>query len=467
LIRNNARAALLVAVFALGGCAHYPVNDPLSQPVATSEYRFNDQPSGANTNELFVCLTFSGGGTRAAALSYGVLQKLRDTPITWKGSQKRLLDEIDCISSVSGGSFTAAYYGLFGERVFADFRRDFLETDVQGALLGRALAPTNWVRLASPTFSRIDLAAEYYGDALFEHKTFQALGAGGKRPFVIINATNMANGERFEFTQSDFTVLGSDLSSYPVARAVAASSAFPFLLSPLSLRNYPAPETTKLTRDIHNGLDDFYTDRRRYQWAFNRAGYVDVAKRPYVHLMDGGLADNIGLRPIEAAYRRSSGFIRKLINDGSIEKLLIIVVNARTEGTDTISGSESPPGLLTVASKTATVALDNYSFETIQLFKDLRDERARAQRDIAACQEKLNACPGAPRLPRLANDIDSYFVDIDFFALKDPARRDYFLNLPTSFKLSTDEVAKLIDVGGELLAADPEFRRFLDSIAKP
>ena len=111
------------------------MNPPLEP--GTPRYGFPDEAAGANTHSLFVCLTFSGGGTRAAALSYGVLEKLRDTQIEWKGQTKSLLDEVDCISSVSGGSFTAAYYGLFGDRIFQDFEPRFLKrfADLHGAAL--------------------------------------------------------------------------------------------------------------------------------------------------------------------------------------------------------------------------------------------------------------------------------------------------------------------------------------------
>jgi predicted acylesterase/phospholipase RssA len=232
---------LLAVCLVLAGCAHYVVNDPLPPVRTAPAYRFNEAEALRNTNSLFVCLVFSGGGTRAAALSYGVLEKLRDTRIVWKGVEKSLLDEVDCISSISGGSFTAAYYGLFRERIFTEFRPRFLDVNVEGALLRRVANPGNWFRLASPYFSRIDLAAEHYHEEIFEEKRFQALADDGRRPFVILNATNLANGERFEFTQEQFDFLVSDLGTYPVARAVAASSAFPFLLSPVSLKNYPHP----------------------------------------------------------------------------------------------------------------------------------------------------------------------------------------------------------------------------------
>jgi len=85
-----------------------------------------------------VILAFSGGGTRAAAFSYGVLETLRDIEVTnASGSKTRLLDEVDVITGVSGGSFTALAYGLYGERLFALFEKSFLKQDVQGALIRR------------------------------------------------------------------------------------------------------------------------------------------------------------------------------------------------------------------------------------------------------------------------------------------------------------------------------------------
>lgn len=447
----------------LPSCAHYVVNTEKTQSPVGPEYRFNPEVSGNNTNSLFICLEFSGGGTRAAALSYGVLEALHRTRITWKGVEKSLLEEVDCISSVSGGSFTAAYYGLFGDRLFSEFRPRFLENDVEWALIRKLLLPTNWIRLASPYFSRIDLAAEYYDEALFRQQTFAALAAGSRRPFIILNATNLANGERFDFTQEQFDFLASDLSTYPIARAVAASSAFPFLLSPISLKNYPHTNF-KLPADYAQGLEDYENNRRRYYWARNRAMYIDDKELPYVHLMDGGLADNIGLRPIESAYRRTSGFMRKLINNGEVEKFIVLVVNARTREDDSLSKEESPPSMKTVAYKTATVAMDHYSVETIEVMKELRDERVKAQKAIADCQKRLDQCPTAPRLPRMASTVDPYIIEVNFEAIRDLDRRRYFLRLPTNFSLEKEEIQALVDIGPQLLQQSPEFIEFMKSL---
>ncbi|WP_239795385.1 patatin-like phospholipase family protein [Candidatus Nitrotoga arctica] len=461
----RAMAALaLLLVLATSGCAHYPVNTPLATFQQDSGYRFVQDAVPPNTNSLFVCLVFSGGGTRAAAFSYGIMEKLRDTKIVWQGVTKSLLDEVDCISSVSGGSFTAAYYGLFGEQIFSDFRTHFLERNVQRELFGKALAPTNWLRLASPTFSRIDLAAELYDEVLFEGKTFKDLADLKKRPFVIINSTNLANGDGFQFTQAQFDFLGSDLATYPISRAVTASSAFPFLLSPLSLKNYASPENYVVPTDVKLGKEDFYVNRRRYQWALNQLAYLDKEARPYVHLMDGGLADNIGLRPLEDAFLRTSGFIRSLINEGEIDRLVFIVVNARTDDQGDFSRAESPPSLGTVAFKTATIALDNYSFETIEFMRDLAAARKQTQMVIAACQKMLDKCMGQ-RLPQLAKTIEPYVIEVNFEAISDPGRRNYFLGLPTRFSLSRNQVKDLVDIGPQLLDQSPDFKALLESLS--
>ncbi len=157
------RLSLLIAVILAlaAGCAHYPLNKQITQVDRDSGYRGRLMGTPGNSDELLLYLTFSGGGTRASALSYGVLETLRDSEVTIGGTTRRLLDEVDAISAVSGGSFTAGYYGLFGERIFQDFEGTFLKENVQGALATRTLLnPFNWMRLYSPYFDRSDLAAE-------------------------------------------------------------------------------------------------------------------------------------------------------------------------------------------------------------------------------------------------------------------------------------------------------------------
>jgi predicted acylesterase/phospholipase RssA len=445
-------------------CAHYRLNEQLARYDDKAGYRFDQFKADAgNTDSLFVCLAFSGGGTRAAAFSYGVLKKLAEVKIEWQGKQKNLLDEVDCISSVSGGSFTAAYYALFPDRIFKDFPEQFLYRNIQSELLSQLFNPLNLGRIMSPYFGRIDLAAELY-DTVFDKKTFGDLLASKRRPFVILNATNLALGERFEFTQEQFDVLGSDIASYPIARAVAASSAFPFLLSPVSLKNQPQPENYQTPLEYKNALQDFERNRRRYQWAKNQILYEDKQNHPFVHLMDGGLADNLGVRFISDSFRR--GTIRDLINNEAIQRLLIIIVNARTSPPEDFDKRETPPDLPVVAYKVATTSMDNYTFETVEMMKELRDSRLQTQRAVTDCQSILKkACPSAKPLDRLAGSLEPFVVDINFESLNEnPERQMYFLSLPTSFSLTRQQVDDLVNVGGELLEKSPDFQSFMRSL---
>ncbi len=164
---------LFIAAAVLTGCAHYQQNQPLATARVAGTYDFGRLNSPENSDETFVALTFSGGGTRAAALSYGVLAKLQDTGID--KNRKSLLDEVDVISTVSGGSFTGAYYALFGNKIFAEFKDKFLYRNMEGELLGKMFNPVNWWRLASPYFSRIDLAAEIYDESIFDRQTYGTL----------------------------------------------------------------------------------------------------------------------------------------------------------------------------------------------------------------------------------------------------------------------------------------------------
>lgn len=457
---------ILISAFILFiGCAHYIINDQSRNFDSQSGYRFDTLDSGpGNSDSLFVCLMFSGGGTRAAALSYGIMEALRDTVIRIDGREKHLLDEVDCISSVSGGSFTAAYYGLFRERLFEDFRVRFLECDIQGALTGRLFNPVNWVRLASPYFSRIDMAAELYDSDIFDAATFERLQSN-TRPFLILNATNLGADRRFEFTQEYFDALGSRLDLYQVSRAVAASSAFPYLLTPISLKNYPVAEGYTAPWWFENALTpkNWMTDR--YNAAKNLSVYADKENR-YIHLMDGGLSDNIGARAILDAFDR--GFIRTRINQGAIRQLVLIVVNARTQSEDQLSRKEKPPGFFTVAEKTATVAMDNYSYDSVTELREALYARVQTQKDEQACVALLSKyCPQAPKPIPFAADIDPYVIEINFEATSQISGEDprYYLDLPTSFKLSKEQVAKLIAIGPKLLQVAPQYQCLLKVLA--
>lgn len=178
--------------------------------------------------------------------------------------------------------------------------------------------------------------------------------------------------------------------------------------------------------------------------------------------MDGGLADNIGLRAIQDLYVR--GGIRKKINSGDIKRMIVIVVNAKNGHQETFDRDESPPGLASVVMKTATVSMDNYSFETVEAIKGLFGERAQAQMNIEGCQKKLDEhCKDGYALSPLAGgDMKLYVVDISFDNLPDGEEKTYLKELPTSFYLEKDQVDRLISAGRVLLRNHPEFKAFIE-----
>jgi predicted acylesterase/phospholipase RssA len=465
--RRSARATLatlaVTAVATIGACAHYPATAPLPAQKPPSRYAFEQIPAADVDDDLFVCLTFSGGGTRAAAFSYGVLLKLRDTPIVRPkdGRHESLLDEVDCISSVSGGSFTAAYYALFGARIFQDYRAAVLDRDIQGDLECKALNPFNWPRLLSPYFSRIDLATELYGDTIFKGKTYGDLLAAGHRPFIILNATDLVTGDGFEFTQDQFDLIGSDLGAFPVARAVAASSAFPFLLTPVSLTNLGQPPWYLPPLGLAHAARDYYVNRSRFTWARNQSTYLDKTATPYVHVMDGGLADNIGLRALLRQLQDPTGFVGRRYNLGKASRMIFIVVNSKSGGPDDYNRHESPPGLFDVAFKTATTGMDNFAFEVIELMRDRQRALEQAQQDLATCKQLARVeseCPTFVAKPEI--DV----VDVNLEAIADPERRARLLSIGTNFSLAAADVDSLIAAAAELLDKNPKFQALLGKL---
>src|SRR6266568_213081 len=419
---------LILPALLLAGCAHYPLNAPLTSASPETGYRFANLSHTNNSDSLFIVLAFSGGGTRAAALSYGVLEELAKTQIIWEGKRRRLLDEVDLISSVSAGSFTAAYYGLYGDRIFSDFESTFLKRNIQARLLASYFSPVNWFRLASPKFSRIDLAAEYYDRHLFGGHTFGDLRVQGRRPFLMINATDMSLGARFEFTQDQFDLLCSDLARFPLGRAVAASSAFPILLSPVTLRNY--------------------------------AGSCDSLEPGWIQ---SALADNLGLRgPLEAILAHDDAWrARQWFPMDQMRKVVLIVVNASVAPDYGAGRREKSPSLRRVAQAAGRVPISRYSFETVELFKESVE---KWQREINERRQTLSSAPavlgsGASKSP--PDELQFYPIEVDFNALPDEAERRFFESLPTSFHLPPATVDRLRAVAARMLRRSENYRKLL------
>jgi NTE family protein len=434
-------ALVLTVLAALGwdGCTTASLgNAPLAhwEPAHPSP----EGSPGPRSDELLLIVAFSGGGTRAAAFAYGILEELAATPVVLGGQSRRLLDEVDLISSVSGGSFTAAYYGLYGDRIFRDFETDFLRRPVERDLFLQLFRPRNWVRLASPYFNRSRVAAEYYDEHLFRDATFADLERQ-HGPEILINATDLSTGSRFAFNRFFFDPICSDLSRYHVAQAVTASSAVPVLLTPVTLENragacgYQAAPLPVASNTWSEAAVRLRSIER------SRASYLDRDRRRFIHLMDGGISDNLGLR----------GLYERVLVDGGIENTLratgnanvrdvaVISVNAQTEPAFHWDLQNVSPDLPAVLDAVTSVQINRYNFETVALLQTAFDQWTA-----------VLSSDGHP--------VRFHFISVSFGDLSDERELRYFNGLPTSFDLEPEAVDRLREVARRLLRQSPEFR---------
>jgi NTE family protein len=433
--------ALITALLLCAGCAHFPVNEPLEVPSPEHGYRFRNLSHEGNSDEIFVCLTFSGGGVRASSLAYGVLQLLRDTEIEVEGERRRLLDEVDVISSVSGGSFTAAYYAIYGDEIFETFERRFLHRNFQRQIVLSALNPLQWPRYLSRQFSLTDRTAEIYERGLFGGVTYGDL-ARGARPFIILNATDITQGQPFQFTQDQFDFLQSDLSSVPVARAVTASSAVPVAFAPLALRAYHHQEDFVLPNWVTEQLNFPDFPSRAWQQASQLHYYTDEERSQWVHLIDGGVTDNLGVTPLIHPARDEINdlSIGQMVDPERVRHGLFIMVNAATHPDTDWTMRSHPPGGIAILNKAIAGLMSN---TTVSASRALRHRAITARADNP--------------------DVSITLVEIGFANLP-VEEKSFYRNVATSLFLATETYERLIEVGARLLAESEEYQRFVASL---
>jgi NTE family protein len=261
---------------------------------------------------------------------------------------------------------------------------------------------------------------------------------------LAINSTDIGIGGVFTFLQPTFDWICSDLSKMKVAQAVTASSAVPGLFEPLLLQNFAGtcgfPEPPWIEEALANPL----LSRRRYHDARAASTYFDREQRPYVFLVDGGVADNLGVHRILSEVIEAGG-ATQLARDSGVElpeHIVYIIVNAQAEADHHWDSVRSVPSLTTILRLVSSTGIDRYNFETIEL---LRDSVVQWEAQLAKAGQTLHP----------------YVVEIAFDNLADAEEREYFNGIKTSFDLDDTTVDRLIDVGGRLLRESPDFKQFM------
>jgi NTE family protein len=431
-----------LCVFA-GGCAHWPATPRLEQAGAPG-YRLGEVTRPGQSDDLLVVLAISGGGTRAAALGYGVLEELRRTEVMVNGVKRRLLDEVDVISAVSGGTFPSTYYALRGEKAFEEFEAKVLSRNFESELAWRIFTPNNWFRLPSGTFGKSDLFAELYDETVFDHATFGDLKKANG-PFVIINGTDITTGARFSFTQDQFDAICGDLSQVPLARAVATSTALPPLLTPITFENRggtcgrKAPAWQAAAEAAAAGSE---TPGRALLRARALRSYENP-NRPYVHIFDGGLSENLGLAEVVRALEilKVSSDETELAAFRRAKKVVVIAVNALRFPVVNWDTSDAPPDTDIVTDQMWSIPVDRITLDGVEQVHD----------GLAVWQ---SAAP----------ERRAYFAQVTFENLKDPAERLYFKQVKTRLQLPKEQIDKVREVAGRLLREAPAFQRLLNDL---
>ena len=431
----------LMVIVAVSGCASYGVVENQQKlTAATPTLKQHQSLSGKERiNDITVILAFSGGGSRAAALSYGVLKQLDSTSLGKQG--RTLLDEVDNISAVSGGSITAAYYGLVGKNIFNGYLESFLYQDNERLIVRKASSLSH----LSSSKGRSESAIEYFDELLFNGSQIKQFSESGG-PNIIINSSDLGRGVRLSFTPEYFGLLCSDVKAFPVARAVVASSAVPLLFNPIVVQNYAG---------CSEGTPQWLLEAKKRLAKDDEMSLViekletltDKENRKYIHLVDGGITDNLGLRAIYETVELAGGAValQRQSQRQYPQTVLVISVDASTEPQPSMDTSLEEPGVTESITAITDIQIHRYNAATLKLF-----------------ESKLNEW--AMSVSTTTRKVTPHFVKLRLQDLTDQAEKEYFNNIPTSLSLTQEQADKLIKKAGELLTENKEFKEALKAL---
>ena len=465
------RYVLFVVTIALGlgACAtvhNLPLNAPtatplLATPVDTAKLLDDKQKTHGDTNGAILGLAFSGGGTRAAAFAYGVLDQLARTSSPDRNHRHDLLDHLGIISGVSGGSVMAAYYALKGRAALDDFRANFLTQDVM-ADLNTDINLINLRRAMNGGMNTDHRLRNWFNAHLFHGATFDVMLAR-PRPIVLINATNIYSRTPFLFVPQSFAAACSDITKYPLAAAVAASAAVPGGFAPIIIETFPGtchtplpvwvqkaaknPRASPLVQDFAKGLEEIHS-----------------GKVKYVKLFDGGLIDNYGLSGITIVRTAASTPYGPLqpAEAVNLRRLLFLVVDAGQGPTGNWSRTLAGPDGKQLISAVVSALVDANAHASYTAFQETmrtwRNSMVRWRCGLKSAE--VARLRGGKIGHWNCYDLKITVGHISFDDLG-AARAERLSKVPTTFSLPAATVDEVTRAGADALQANPEYRDFL------
>jgi len=452
------------AVEPTGYAAGYPsVNRPNQGRSGDSSAVDAPRDDAMAVDGVMVGVTFSGGGTRAAAYGYGVLKELEATQITAQGRTSSVFDHIDLMSGVSGGSVLAGYIGLTGRTGLADFQDRFLYANAEESLNTSVGVDT----LAAGFTGGVNGSSKlprWLDDRLFAGATMRDLEH--RRPaHVHIYASDLYNRHPFVFSRATFEAICSDFESYPVSHAVAASAAVPFIFSPIVLTSYSEQCKTQIPEWVDRAINNPQENEFLKSIARGFRRDRDPEQVRYIKLADGGLSDNIGVTGFIIEHSRQRTPYAPLTPQQAVRlsRALFVVVNGESAPTATWARTlEGPSGVDMVLASTdiAIHASVSANFEVFQrTFLDWREELVRWR--CALSQERVQQLRGT-----LAGwncrDVQFSLLQLSFDQLG-PERHKQLSEVPIRFRLPREQVDLVVQAGRDVLRQNKGFQRFLTS----
>jgi NTE family protein len=459
--------AILGVSAALCGCTVNIENAPINVPVnaaAVEPAPLPVAPGSRGDPTTAIGVAFSGGGTRAAAFSFGVLQELARTQTPADLAGAALIDDVDFVSGVSGGSITASYFGYAGDAALTDFREKFLVQDLQSTLHTDLWDPRNWLFAWAGGVNDRRGVQRWLDAHLFHDATFSALNAPGK-PIIWINASDIYNETPFVFDRQTFGALCSDLSQLPLSEAVAASAAVPVAFAPIVMQSFPESCAYQLPDWARAALADPLSPEGLQAYARALSNYHDPAVMRYVKLLDGGLIDNFGLLGLSLRRLESNTPYGPMsaAQAATLKRLLFVVVDAgQSTGNSWVQTASGPeaPALLNAVTSTAMAAGTRGSFDMfLSLMEQWHDKVLdwRCSRTTDEIAGYRGTAAGYD-----CHDFEIYIARVSFSLLA-PDEAKKLSRIPTTLALPADEVDALIAGGGEALNRAPAYQNFLRS----
>jgi len=227
---------------------------------------------------------------------------------------------------------------------------------------------------------------------------------------------------------------------------VAASSAVPVVFAPITVKNYKTcEEGNALEKRISlEHSDNFRTQEMK--GALKR--YQNKDKVQYVHLVDGGIVDNLGLRVLYDTVNIAGGANELANKLSSIppKYLVVILVNAAVSPDKTMDTTSDEPPLSEQINAVSSAQINRYSIESIQLLKEsLKIWTAELSKTVDY-------------------EVKPYFIQIDFSGVQEKSKNKFLNMVSTSFALPPEEVDGLRKAAHHLLNESTEFQRLLADI---